>query len=1016
MSVEESINIYIQEQFEACQLDGDNGLGSCSVVATSRRMAASIQKHVNILVLNNGITNSLDIFSTYLTPLLTDYVDAALTTEIFPENKDTVERVLNLVVAVTLSCGFSSKGRYGLQIILDRIELFSNCPLEKIRGQTCVLLGCFALHIEFVKDEVDWKEYCLVMIETLLLPRLTDKSQLVRQRAIQSTGMLLTSTLSSCKKSDDNSISTPAILEPFLWSMLHDPSVANRIEAIRAVPIVSAKTLNHVITRIRDVKEKVRVAAVEKLQEVSVSLFDNIMTEDHVCEIVKFGLTERCGVTKCATTKLICCKFMKGVKFCPVELLRSMGATTHEDEAEKALRVVLKTVRSTSKNRSIILKDLSDPEIRSFDENINLRMVKLDKDAIFDEYQIFYTRVACSTAKESSNLTFSQKEDLIARTTPDIPTLCDLLQKHLKRLVESIKEEDQESEDQECFVCLELLRVAKVSDLQEEGSRRFFANAMTNILASLETPDELVEECVEALRTTYEDESEYFNAISMITIEINDTATTSSLVDCALEDGKESRCILRVLLLFSIVLENAPTSLSNHDLFDGMTKIILSSVLAPKVRGTSELSIGALGKLGLFSDESTILSEFKPILLDIAANEDILLECRGQALLSLSDWALLFPGILEPHHCDSTPEGKNLCFVSILLGILEHKNSPITFLAAEVATKLLFSVQIWDKNVICKANEMQSRLLAALLASFLGPNSNPQVNIDEDVNIKDIGSPIRLQQLLSLFFPVFCLKSDGCRNALLSSIEKALEAVMLISPYSSKAKKRFLVFPLLKVVEYICSVVMDSGAASEGVAVDETADNNNTSRIISNENSGLVALIASLHVSRFLVKNEAKLTVTQLRSLCKFLGAQGREIQVDDDNEKVQIRKLKDCMEELTFLESSSKKALRPLVELLSSVEGYGDKNDNNEGDFIDAFSDDETLSESSGNKERDLESIGETTIEDEAILDSIAHLSLLDKENPPSFVKTSHKKNRRSSNQSSISVLESIGSPMSNA
>jgi len=1016
MSVEESINIYIQEQFESFQLDGDSGLGSCSGVATSRRMAASIQKHVKILVLNNGITNSSDVFLKYLTPLLTKYIDVALTTEINPENKDTVERVLNLVVAVTLSFGFSSKDKYGLETILDRIGLFSNCPVEKIRGQACVLLGCFACHIEFVKDEVDWKKYCLAMIETLLLPRLTDKSQLVRQRAIQGSGMLLESTKSSCQQSDDNSTSTPAILEPLLWSMWHDPSVANRIEAIRAVPIVSAKILHHVITRIRDVKEKVRVAAVEKLQEVSVSFFNNIMTEDHICEIVKFGLTERCEVTKCATTELICCKFMKGAKFCPVELMRLMGATTHEDEAEKALRVVLKTARSTNTNRSIILKDLSDPEIRSFDENVNLRMVRLDKDAIFDEYQIFYTRVACSTAKESSNLTFSQKEDLMARTTPDIPTLCDLFQKHLQRLVESIQEEDQESEDQECFVCLELLRLVKVSDLQEEGSRRFFANVMTNILANLETPDELVEECVEALRTTYEDEFDFFNAISMITIEINNTATTSSLVDCSLGDEKESKCILRVLLLFSIVLENAPTSLSNHDLFDGMTKIILSSVLAPKVRETSELSIGALGKLGLFSDESTILSEFKPILLNVAANKDVPLECRGQALLSLCDWALLFPDILKPHHCDSTLEEENLCLVSILQQILEHKNSPMVFLASEIATKLLFSVQIWGNSMTCKANEMQSKLLAALLASFLDPNSNPQGNIDEDVNVKDIGSPIRLQQLLSLFFPAFCLKSDGCRNVLLSSIEKALEAAMLISPGTSKANKRSLVFPLVKVVEYVCCVVVDSEAASKGAAVDETLDNNNTSTIINKESLSLVALVASLNISRFLVKNEAKLPVTQLRSLCKFLGAQGREIQVDDDNEKVKIRKLKNYMEELTFLETSSKKALRPLIELLSSVERYKDNNDDNKGDFVDALSDDETLSESSYNKEKDLESIGGTTIEDEAMMNSISRLSLLNKENPPSFVKTSRTKFRRSSNQSSISVLESIGSPVSNA
>jgi condensin complex subunit 3 len=1006
-NIEDSIRVYIQDQFEAFQLDDDD-LGSG--IAASRRMSATIQKHVHILVLNsnkNGNnTNSSGVVSEYLTPVLTQYVDAALTTEIDLENKDAVDRVLNLVVALSLGLCLSSKSNYCLQTILDRIELFSDCTSEKNRSQACVLLGCFACHIECVKDDVDWKNDCLAAIETMLLPRLTDKSQLARQRAIQATGsMLLASTTKPSAgqeghddDDDDESITTPTLLEPLLWSMWHDPSVANRIEAIRAVPIDSAETLNHVITRIRDVKEKVRVAAIEKIQEVPIAFYNTIMTEDHFCEIVKFGLTERCEFTKCATTELICCKFMKGAKFCPVEMMRLMGATTHEEEAEKALGAVLKTARSTTTNRNIILKDLSDPEIRSFDENINKSMIKLDKDCIFDEYQIFYTRVACSTAKESSELTFTQKEDLMTRTTPDIPTLCDLFQKHLKRLMESIQEQDEESEEQEGFVCMEFLKLAKMADIQEEGSRRYFSNVMTNVLANVETPDELVEECVEALRTTSEDDFDFFNAISMIATEINDSS-----VDASLEKEKESR----VLLLFSIVLENAPSRLSTHDLLDGMTKIILSSVASSK-KMVREISIGALGKLGLFSDESTVLSEFKPILLRIAA-KDVALECRGQALLGLSDWALLFSGILKPYQFDSNPEGESLSLVLILQEMIEHTNTSMAAIAAEVATKLLFSVQIGENNTSCNANE----ILAALLVSFLDPNNNPQENIDEDVDIKDVGSPVRLQQLLSLFFPSFSFKSDGCRSALLSSIEKALEAAMLISSGKSKAKKRSLVFPLVKVCEYVCSIVMDGGAASKGAAVDENVDNN-TSEIINKENSGLVALSASLQVSRFLVKNGAKLTVTHLRSLCKFIGNQVEEIQVDD-GDKAQLGKLKDCMEELDFLDdSTSLKALRPLTELLSKVVGYEENNDDDddeEEEDFDTFSDDENASESSS-KEKDVESTGETTIEDEVMLDSIARLSILNKENPPSEIKTSRRKNRRSSNQSNISVLETLQSP----
>ena len=519
MSIDTDINVHIQKQFEEFQLDGDD-FRHGSGVSAAKRIAANIQKHVQILALNNGFDDSGEVFSTFLTPLLTKYIDVALTTEIDPETNDSIERVLNLVAAVAVSCVVSSNGDYSLQDTLDRIGIFSKCPAEKVRSQACMLLASFTCHLKIVKDCLEWKSTFLVAIEALLLQRLTDKSQLVRLRAIQATGIFLASTMQ---------LGTPGLLEPLVWSSVHDPSVANRVEAIRAIPVDSIDTLNHIITRIRDVKEKVRVGAIEKLRETTLSVYDHIMTEEQFCEIVKFGLTERCEITKNATIELICCKFMKVAKFCPVGLMRLMGATTHEDQAEMALRAVFETVYSTAEDKSRILRGLSDPEFRSFEENINKSMIKIEKDSSFDEYQIFYTRIACETAKKSSNLTFSQKEDLMARATPDIPMLCDLFQKHLSRL-EELEEGAQETEEQESiekiveqeiFVCLELLRLVKVSDLQEEGSRRFFTNTMTNVLTRVSTPDELVEECVEALRVTYEDECHFFDAISMITVDIN---------------------------------------------------------------------------------------------------------------------------------------------------------------------------------------------------------------------------------------------------------------------------------------------------------------------------------------------------------------------------------------------------------------------------------------------------------------------------------------------------------------
>jgi len=263
-------------------------------------------------------------------------------------------------------------------------------------------------------------------------------------------------------------------------------------------------------------------------------------------------------------------------------------------------------------------------------------------------------------------------------------------------LVESIQEEDEECVDQECFVCLQLLQLAKVAGLQEEGSRRHFANVMIDVLANAETPDELVEECVEALRATHANEYDFFNAISLI---------LANLTSAASSDDGSNTDHARVLFIFSVVLENSPSSLSSHDLFDVMTKIILSAV-ANSNRTVREIGISCFGKLGLFSDAVTILSEFKPILLKIAANKEEAIQCRGQALLALSDWALLFSDVLQPYHFDSS-SGESLSLVLIVEDMIQHTNTTLAAIAAEVATKLLFSVQILDGS-----------LLATLLVSF----------------------------------------------------------------------------------------------------------------------------------------------------------------------------------------------------------------------------------------------------------------------------------------------------------
>lgn len=700
----------------------------------------------------------------------------------------------------------------------------------------------------------------------------------------------------------------------------------------------------------------------------------------------------RCEATKAATTKLICNKWFKAAKFDPVKLLRQMDVTNNDEECEKALKTILATARSSDHS---IIQDLSDPEIRSFCMNVDKSMIQLhDSNVLFDEYQLFFTRVACSTANDSKDLTFGQKEELMAKTTPDIPTLCDLFQKHLVRLIESIQEEDQESEDQEGFVCLQLLKLAKVSGLQEEGSRRHFAAVMTEVLSSTETPDDLVEESLQALHIAHDNEVDYFEAISTIVFNLSSSDEQSE--GRGEDSDVETLRDLRVLLIFAVVLENAPSSLSSHELLDGMGKVILTSLTSSN-RLVREVGISCVGRLGLFSQESTVLSEFMPVLLQVAENEEEALQCRGQALLALADWALLYSEIL--HQVQNTgDEGPVFNFVSIVQKIMAHENKSLAAIAAEVAAKLLFSGRLCD-----------SQLLAGLLAMFFYP-CRDNVADDEEDDIKQVGSPVRLQQLLSLFFPSFCLQSPESRLSLLRCVDSASQIGLNLG--SSDTKTRTVQFPVVKMAEYVCAVVAESEVAMNAMTSDGDPSQNKARSIN-------VELSVCLQIAQFLVKNESKLCKAQLRSVCKLLG--GYEIDVGDKS-NIDLGKLKDRLDEIeSFLtDDTALRSLEHLIDSFADVKGADESevDDQESTSDDDVMSDDETLSESSfdGNN-NGTEIVGDESTVDDCLMDSLAKLSF-NKENPSrlSTASTNKSRNVRTSSKrslesgSSAGALESLG------
>jgi hypothetical protein len=274
MAVTGGIPELLEQQFEAHQQHE----GTPSHTASAR--AASIKKQIIVFTLNNAVS-SLSLAGKggheereekEVSLLLVQYVDAAIALEINIESQEPVDRVMDLASALAVILGENST-----RVLISRSLLFSSALLERVRGQACQLMGFLASHL---KDSCeDWAREAFSQLLRALEVSLTDRSQSVRNSAIRST----THCFADLDVAED-------LLETLLWSLWHDPSVANRMAAVQAVPITS-ETVDHIISRVRDVKEKVRVQALEVLR----TKVDPIshLSQDQFAEVIRSGLSVR---------------------------------------------------------------------------------------------------------------------------------------------------------------------------------------------------------------------------------------------------------------------------------------------------------------------------------------------------------------------------------------------------------------------------------------------------------------------------------------------------------------------------------------------------------------------------------------------------------------------------------------------------------------------------------------------------------------------------------------------------
>lgn len=644
---------------------------------------------------------------------------------------------------------------------------------------------------------------------------------------------------------------------------------------------------------------------------------------------------------------------MKTFKYNPLALLQHMVVAAYEETCEKMLLVIFEAADEAT--ITPLLTGLSRAERQAFASGVFDAIISIQSEhcngdvedessvatlTLLDAEAVFLSRVSCQRAMDSKTMSSVRKSQVIAQVVPDITVLCQVLQTHLTWLMneeEEIGDDQTVTEKKVTFVCCQLLRLAKMCDLQEEGSRRHFSTVMKQVLGCLDTPDDVVEGCLKAWKDASEHEDDFMQDVAGILDSLSHYPQ-----DHETPDGGVHR-VLRVLLVLSIVLETRSTTTSAFASI-GFEKYIVPAVTHADT-SVREAGVSCFGKLGLYTDQESRVAEFKPLLLRVASRQEEKLEVRGQALLALADWVLLFPDMLTP--CDI--DGKDISLMTLVTDLMIQAPWGGIAVAAEVAVKLLFSGKFCD-----------SELLAQLLILFFDepPKTKSKRCVVEDdemdsVNndkVTQIGSPERLQQLLSIFFPAYAMKSPTGRDALLGCIGPLLTQIQQQQANASRAIKPAIV---VNMINYVCSTVgrampeertavtnTSSPSSSLGSNKDEPTDKAGETTPATPKSG--IHMSASIQIAHFLANVGDDFGTMMLRSLCKLMSTMLMDVAEAENRQALAL--LKHYTEELGMLitDSTSLRSLAILNETLADITG-GDETET-EGDERD--SEEETVSE----------------------------------------------------------------------
>ena len=632
---------------------------------------------------------------------------------------------------------------------------------------------------------------------------------------------------------------------------------------------------------------------------------------------------------------------MKSLKYDPIALLDKLNPVINETECEKAVKVILNVAsvidceNGDDKSIELIRKHFGAPEIRSFQQIVMKKMsIVQEEEEELTPSLVFFLRVKCALTVESA-MSASSRADTISDVIYDIPTLCNILNGHLDKLIEFNKLDDDELEmdeeeaaafeDDQNFICLQLIHMAKASELQEEGSRRHFNSIMRNMLSRLETPDDLVDACVKAMATAHDTEAQFVQTISEVLVDVEDDDSFGA-GQGSNEKAKAIVRQMRVIAILSIVLENISSHMVGHPILDGFFEH-LSPAITSKNAVVREHGVICLSKFCLLSEQDKVMDQFRPLLMCIASSADERAEVRVQAAMALCDLALIHDDMLNP--TDAEGDTESTSFKDLLIEMLSHPKPLVVSIAAEISAKLLLAGRFHDPI-----------LIGWLVAVYFDSNLIDSES-EEENGAEGIGSSVRVQQLLSIFFPTYSMSCLEANDTMMASVGPLLE-IINFKMEGMKQKKALEQWPISKMVDFICYIVdiADKTKKSEESAKEEEDENDvqppEIGSLVEEQEKSIIEassiLLASIDIAEYLAEFSCQIPAFYTRAVAKILGSASIDVSNED---KALLKRLKTQVAEAEYSidDNASLAAIRKLSKLLESVYDDADEGEASERD-----------------------------------------------------------------------------------